>query len=321
MKTGDTVFATAVHTTQRFTAAPPRYTEAGLVRALEELGIGRPSTYAAIVEVLREREYVVAHERRFVPTERGRVVTAFLAAFFARWVAYGFTAALEQDLDRIAGGAVAWKAVLHAFWGDFGTALRAAGALGREDIRAAIAGPLGSFAFAGADRAGERRCPSCGGGPLTIKLGRRGPFVGCSSFPVCRFTRPLAGARGGGSGDRSPKPLGEDPQTGVPVTLRRGRFGLYVQRGEDTGDSGAAKVSVPGGMAADEITADVARALLALPREVGVHPASGKMILAGIGRFGPWLRHGRTYVSLPPTDDVLTIGLNRAVMLIAEKEP
>ena len=318
MTIGEGVFASAVHTTQRFTPAPPRYTEAGLVRALEERGIGRPSTYAAIVGVLREREYVVLHKRRFVPTERGRVATAFLAAFFARWVAYEFTAGLERDLDRIAGGDVAWKGVLHAFWGDFDAALERAGALERSEIRAAIEGALAGFAFGPAAPAGERPCPACAEGQLRLKLGRRGAFVGCSNFPACRFTRPLAAGStaGGDAADRAPKPLGEDPRTGLPITLRRGRYGLFVQRGED---AGAATVSVPKAMAPDEITADVARALLALPRKVGIHPASGKTVLAGIGRFGPWLRHGRTYVALPPDDDVLTIGLNRAVMLIAEK--
>ena len=321
MTPGERVFASAVHTTRRFTPPPPRYTEAGLVRTLEERGIGRPSTYAATVGVLREREYVVPHKRRFVATERGRVVTAFLEAYFARWVAYEFTAGLEQDLDRIADGALAWKGVLHAFWGDFDTALKRAGALERRDIRAAIEGALEGFAFGRAGESGQRPCPSCPDGQLSLKIGRRGAFVGCSDYPACRFTRPLAaGNTDGGGADRTPKPLGEDPHTGVALTLRRGRFGLYVQSGEDTGDARAARVSVPKGTAPDEITLDIARALLALPREVGIHPASGKTILAGIGRFGPWLRHGRTYVSIPYDDDVLTIGLNRAVMLIAEKE-
>ena len=323
MNTGETVFASAVRTTQRFTAPPPRYTEAALVRTLDDLGIGRPSTYAAIVGVLREREYAVLHKRRFVPTERGRVVTAFLERFFARWVASEFTAALERDLDRIAGGTAAWKEVMHAFWGDFEAALTIAGALERRDVRDAIAQALEGFAFPRAGSTGERPCPSCAHGQLTVKLGRRGAFVGCTSFPVCRFTCPLAAATAdlGTREFREPKTLGEDSNTGIAVTLRRGRYGLYVQRGDDATGADAAKASVPKGMPADEITLDVARALLALPREVGVHPATGKRILAGVGRFGPWLRHGRSYVPLPDDDDVLTIGLNRAVMLIAEKAP
>ena len=324
MKAGETVYTSAVHTTQRFTPPPPRYTEAGLVRALEELGIGRPSTYAAIVDVLQEREYVVLHHRRFIPTERGRVVTAFLEAFFARWVAYEFTAGLEQDLDRIAGGAIAWKGVLHAFWGDFDTALAQARGLERRGIRDAIAGALEGFMFSRRERAAERPCPSCPDGRLVLKIGRRGAFAGCSSYPGCRFTRPLAARPPEHRDDDpaavpAPVPLGEDPRTGAAVTLRRSRFGLYVQSGEDTGDAEAPTASVPQHMAAHEITLDVARALLALPRTVGIHPASGKTILAGIGRYGPWLKHGRTFVSIPDDDDVLTIGLNRAVTLIAEK--
>ena len=318
MAEGERAFVDDVRTVQRFTGPPARYTEAGLVRRLEELGIGRPSTYAAIVGVLLDREYAVLHHRRFIPTERGRVVTAFLDAFFADWVAYGFTAGLEEDLDRIAGGIAAWQGILEEFWGDFEKALGEAGTLRRREVLAAIAGGLESFAFGGAERAGGRTCPECGENELILKIGRRGPFVGCSGFPDCRYSGPLAaGAR---EGDREPERLGEDPETGLAITLRRGRYGFYVQKGEDTEGGKAATVAVPAGMAPDGITLDVARGLLALPREVGINPASGKAITAGIGRFGPWLRHGRTYAAIPKDEDVLTIGLNRAVMLIAEKE-
>ena len=318
MAEGERVFVSDVRTVQRFTGPPARYTEAGLVRRLEELGIGRPSTYGAIVGVLLDREYTVLHHRHFVPTERGRVVTAFLDAFFADWVAYGFTAGLERNLDRIAGGAAAWQGILQEFWGDFEKALEEAGTLRRREVLAAIAGGLESFAFRGAEREGGRTCPECGERELILKIGRRGPFVGCSGFPECRYSGPLAaGAR---MGDREPERLGEDPETGLAITLRRGRYGVYVQRGEDTEEVKAATVTVPAGTAPDEVTLDVARGLLALPREVGINPASGKPVAAGIGRFGPWLRHGRTYAAVPKDEDVLTIGLNRAVMLIAEKE-
>ena len=319
MAEGERAFVGEVSTVQRFTRPPARYTEAGLVRRLEELGIGRPSTYAAIVGVLRDREYVVLHDWRFVATERGRVVTAFLGAFFANWVADGFTAALERDLDRIAAGGVEWTGVLGSFWTDFEAALAAAGGLKRQDVRAAIAGALESFAFAGAEGAGQRTCPGCGEGTLTVKLGRRGPFVGCSRFPDCRHTRPLA-AREEGPGDREPAHLGKDSGSGLAITLRRGRYGLYVQWGEDTAGGRAETVAVPKTMPPEAVTLDVARALLALPREVGINPASGKPITAGIGRYGPWVRHGRTYAAIPADEDVLTIGLNRAVTLIAEKE-
>ena len=322
MRAGETVSVGDVRRERRFTRPPPRYSEAGLVRALEERGIGRPSTYAAIVGVLRERDYVLMHERRFVPTERGRVVTAFLHGFFGPYVAYGFTADLERNLDRIARGATPWKGVMEAFWSDFDGALRKVGAVERREVIAAMDRALESFAFGRGERDGGKACPACGDGRLTVKIGRRGAFVGCTKYPACRFRRPLTP---GGGEDATvtggePRELGEDPATGLAVSLRRGRFGLYVQSGTGAFGGGAKTVSVPEGMDPGEITLDVARQLLALPREVGVNPASGETILAGIGRYGPWLRHGKTFVSIPDDEDVLTIGLNRAVMLIAEKE-
>ena len=320
MAEGERAFVGEVRTERHLTRPPQRYTEAGLVRTLEELGIGRPSTYAAIVVVLRDREYVVLHGGRFVPTERGRVATAFLGAFFADWVADGFTAELERNLDRIAGGDTEWTGVLGAFWTDFEAALGAAGELRRKDVRAAIADALESFAFGGADRGEGRRCPSCAEGALSLKLGRRGPFVGCSRFPDCRHTRPLAAREGGPPGDREPRPLGEDPGSGLAITLRRGRYGLYVQRGGGAAGGKAETVAVPKNLPPEAVTRDVARALLALPREVGVNPATGEPVTAGIGRYGPWVRHGRTYAAIPADEDVLTIDLNRAVTLIAEKE-
>ena len=259
------------------------------------------------------------HDRRFVPTERGRVATAFLGAFFADWVADGFTADLERDLDRIAAGGAEWTGVLGAFWTGFEAALAAVGGLGRQDVRAAIGGALKSFAFAGAEGGGGRTCPACGDGTLTVKLGRRGPFVGSSRFPDCRHTRPLA-AREEGQGDRAPAHLGADPGSGLAITLRRGRYGLYLQRGEDTPAGRAETVAVPRMMPPEAVTLDVARALLALPRTVGIDPASGKPVTAGIGRYGPWVRHEGAYAPIPADEDVLTIGLNRAVTLLAEKE-
>ena len=320
MMEGERVFVSEVRPERRLTRPPPRYTEAALVRALEELGIGRPSTYAAIVGVLQEREYVVLLGRRFVPMERGRVVTAFLEEYFAPWVAYGFTDNLEKDLDRVARGDAAWKGVLHGFWGAFEAALHEAGSLGRAEVRAAVEVALGTYLFGAPGTAGERPCPSCAGGRLTLKFGRYGAFVGCSSYPDCRFRRPLAaGLQEGHGGTSEPKRIGVDPATGLELTLRMGRYGLFVQRGEDAGEDRAARGSVPKGMAPDDVTLDLALALLALPRTVGVHPGTGKTILAGIGRYGAWLKHGTAYVALPEDEDVLTVGLNRAVTLIAAK--
>ena len=210
---------------------------------------------------------------------------------------------------------------MEAFWGDFDGALRKVGAVERREVIVALDRALENFAFGRGERDGGKACASCGDGRLTVKIGRRGAFVGCSNYPACRFRRPLApgGEDVAGSGGE-PRQLGEDPETDLAVSLRRGRFGLYVQRGTGAFGGGAKTVSVPEGMDPGEITLDVARRLLALPREVGVNPASGEMILAGIGRYGPWLKHGETFVSIPDDEDVLTIGLNRAVMLIAEKE-
>ncbi len=319
MEEGERVFVSEVRPERRFTRPPARYTEAGLVRRLEELGIGRPSTYASIVGVLRERDYVVVHNRRFVPVERGRVVTAFLERYFGRWVAYGFTDGMERDLDRVARGEAAWKGVLHGFWGAFEAALEEAGALERAEVRAALEEALAPWLFGPTGKEAKAQpCPSCGKGTLTLKIGRHGAFVGCSAYPRCSYTRPLArGLPQGGTGTVA---IGDDPGAGLPLTLRMGRYGLYVQRGEDGGRKRAQRASVPKGMDGGEVTPDVARALLALPREVGVHPDTGKTILAGIGRYGAWLKHDRRYVPLPEDEDVLTVGLNRAVMLIAAKE-
>ena len=320
MAEGERLFVSEVRPERRFTRPPPRYTEAALVRALEELGIGRPSTYAAIVSVLQEREYVVLLGRRFVPMERGRVVTAFLEAYFAPWVAYDFTDSLEKDLDRVARGDAAWKGVLHGFWGAFEAALGAAGELGRAEVRAAVEVALGTYLFGAPGTAGERPCSSCAGGRLALKFGRYGAFVGCTNYPDCRYRRPLAAGLQEGQGSTGePKRIGVDPATGEELTLRMGRYGLFVQRGEDVGEARAARGSVPKGMAPDEVTLDLARALLALPRVVGVHPGTGETILAGIGRYGAWLKHGGIYVALPEDEDVLSVGLNRAVTLIAAK--
>ncbi|MDE0407603.1 MAG: type I DNA topoisomerase [Alphaproteobacteria bacterium] len=320
MAEGERVFVTEVRPERRLTAAPLRFTEADLVRRLEELGIGRPSTYASIVGVLRERGYAVLYRRRFVPTERGRVVTAFLEAYFGKWVAYRFTTDMEADLDRVAAGGMAWKAVLGSFWGAFEDALEKAGGLRRDDVREAVEGALSVYLFGPPGGAGERPCPACTDGELMLKLGRYGPFVGCTHYPDCRHSRPLSADPADDGASRGPVPLGTDPGTGLALTLRRGRYGRYVQRGEDEGKTRAARGTVPADMAADEITPEIACALLTLPRTVGTHPETGKRILAGIGRYGSWLKHGVEYVALPDDEDVLSVGLNRAVALVDAKD-
>ena len=252
-----------------------------------------------------------------MPTERGRVATAFLEAFFGGWVETGFTAAMEEDLDRIAGGALAWRGMLEGFWGGFHAALEAAGALERATVLAAVEERLDGFLFGAG--AGRRRCPACPDGRLELRLSRYGPFVGCADYPACGYRRGLAAA-GAEDGYTGPRDLGTDPASGLPVTLRRGPNGWYVQRGERDGKEKPARMSLPESMAPDSVDLDLSLRLLALPREVGMHPESGERILAGIGRYGPWLRHEETYAAIPGDEDVLAIGLNRAVDLIADKQ-
>ena len=212
MATGERAFVTEVRPEWRFTRPPPRYTEATLVRKLEELGIGRPSTYASIVDVLRARGYAVLYRRRFVPTESGRVVTAFLEAYFAPWVAYGFTTGMEADLDRVAEGAVAWKGVLGSFWGAFDRALQTVGGHKRDEIRAAVESALERYLFPSAGGPAKRSCPACADGVLRLKLGRYGAFIGCSNYPECRYSRPLGADPGDSGQGREPVPPGNRPR-------------------------------------------------------------------------------------------------------------
>ncbi|MGD9538162.1 MAG: type I DNA topoisomerase [Alphaproteobacteria bacterium] len=327
LKVGDAPRRLGVRPEQHFTEPPPRYTEASLVKKLEELGIGRPSTYASIISVLQDRSYVRFDKKRFVPEDRGRVVTSFLENFFKRYVEYGFTAALEDQLDQISAGEIGWREVLTDFWADFKAAVEETGHLRVKDVLEALDAALAPHLFPpGADGRDPRVCPACGEGRLSLKLGRYGPFIGCSAYPECRYTRPLvdgSGENGEAAAEvaAGPKPLGDDPASGLAVTLRKGPYGFYVQLGEASEAKGAAKpkrVSLPRELSPDAVDLDRALGLLSLPREVGKHPESGEPIMAGIGRFGPYVVHQKVYKSLPKDEDVLTIGLNRAVALIAE---
>ena len=320
---GEALTLDAVKPAQHFTEPPPRFTEATLVKRLEELGIGRPSTYASILSVLQDRDYVRLEKKRFVPEDRGRVVTAFLECFFQRYVEYDFTADLEDKLDEISNGRLGWKDVLREFWTPFAVAVDETKELRFADVRAALDRALGAHIFAD-DGSGRdaRACPSCADGRLGLRLGKFGAFVGCSNYPDCRYTRQLVGEGGAeGAADQAaigPRELGVDPATGAQVSVRKGPYGHYVQL--DAGDAGGKpkRVALPKDAAPGDIDLETALSLLALPREIGTHPESGEPIVAGIGRFGPYLKHGKTFVSLPAADDVLTIGLNRAVTLIAE---
>jgi DNA topoisomerase-1 len=302
---------------QHFTEPPPRYSEASLVKKMEELGIGRPSTYASILTVLRDRGYVRMDKNRFIPEDNGRLVTTFLEQFFARYVEYDFTAALEEKLDLVSAGELDWKVLLREFWTDFQPKTAEVIGLPTRQVLDDLDAALEPFLFAPkADGSDPRLCTVCGTGRLSLKTSRFGPFVGCSNYPECRYTRPIgqnAEASEAVSGDRE---LGVDPATGETVFLKSGRFGPYVQLGE--GDK-PKRSSLPKGWSAPDMDLEKGLRLLRLPREVGLHPEDQQPILAGIGRFGPFVLHAGTYANLSSADEVFDVGINRAVDLLAEK--
>ncbi len=308
-----------IDATQHFTEPPPRYSEASLIKKMEELGIGRPSTYAATLSTLRDREYVALEKRKLIPQAKGRLVTAFLENFFERYVEYDFTASLEERLDRISAGELQWKQVLRDFWKDFLTALDNTKELRVSDVLDALNEELAPLVFpAREDGSDPRICPKCGTGKLSLKLSRYGAFVGCSNYPDCGYTRQLsADAASDTTASTEPQDLGKDPLTEEAITLRTGRFGPYVQRGEGRG---AKRTSLPKSWKPGDIDHEKALALLSLPRDVGPHPQTDKMISAGLGRYGPFLLHDGTYANLETVEEMFSVGLNRAVTLLAEKQ-
>jgi DNA topoisomerase-1 len=319
MSTGEKLAKRSITADQHSTEPPPRYSEASLVKRMEELGIGRPSTYASILQVLKDRKYVRIDKRRLVPEDRGRIVVAFLESFFARYVEYDFTAGLEEQLDLISNSEVAWREVLRDFWRDFIGAIDETKDLKISQVIDALDALLSQHLYPPrTDGVDPRQCPTCGNGKLSLKLSKFGPFIGCSNYPECRYTRSLS-APADGAADIGTKKLGEDPQTGLDVTVRSGRFGPYVQLGEATKEEKPKRAGLPKGTAPEEIDLARALALLALPREVGRHPEDGEPIRAGIGRFGPYVQHNKTYANLDSPEEAFSVGLNRAVTLIAEK--
>jgi DNA topoisomerase-1 len=320
LATGNALDPRKIEAKQHFTEPPPRYSEATLIKKMEELGIGRPSTYASTLNVLRDREYVRIDKKRLYPEDKGRLVTAFLESFFSRYVEYDFTADLEEKLDLISAGKLEWKDVLRDFWREFIAAVNDIGDLRITEVLDALNDLLGPHIFpdqgTGTD---PRGCPSCGVGRLSLKVGKFGAFIGCSNYPDCRFTRQLADTGDKGSTGAEAKLLGTDPETGLDVTLRTGRFGPYVQLGEQNGGEKPKRASIPKGTDLETLDLDYALALLSLPREVGLHPESGKPIVAGFGRYGPYIQHDGKYASLGSTEEVFEVGLNRAVSLLAEK--
>jgi DNA topoisomerase-1 len=312
-----------IKATQHFTEPPPRYTEASLVKKMEELGIGRPSTYATTLGVLRDRGYVTLDKKRLIPSDNGRLLTAFLESFFGRYVEYDFTADLEEKLDLISNDEIFWKDVLRDFWRDFDAAIAGTKDLRTTEVLDALNEILGPHVFpARADGGDPRQCQACGNGQLSLKTGKFGAFIGCSNYPECRYTRQISanGDDSGGVGGDGVKVLGPDPDSGMDVSVRDGRFGPYIQLGEMIEKEKPKRASIPKGWPVSEIDLEKALQLLSLPREIGLHPESGKPIVAGIGRFGPYVNHDGTYASLESVDEVFEVGINRAVTAIAEKK-
>jgi DNA topoisomerase-1 len=316
---GDRLTDKEITANQHFTQPPPRFSEATLVKRMEELGIGRPSTYASTMAVLVDRDYVRIEKKRLVPEDKGRLVIAFLESFFKRYVEYDFTADLEEKLDLISNNELAYKDVLRDFWRDFTATVGEIKDLRVGDVLEALNEILGPHVFPDrGDGTDPRSCPKCGTGRLSLKIsGKYGAFIGCGNYPECNYTRQLTQSDTGEAA-LDGKVLGYTDD-GVAVTLRTGRFGPYVQLGDADGDEKPKRSSIPRGIDAATLDFEKAMQLLSLPREVGLHPETDTPIVAGLGRYGPFILHDGTYANLDNIEEVFSIGLNRAVTLLAEK--
>ena len=305
LRQGDAPLKTGVEATQHFTQPPPRYSEASLVKRLEELGIGRPSTYAATLQTLKDREYVRVEKGRFVPEESGRLVTAFLERFFDRYVSYDYTAELEEELDDVSGGRLDWQKLLDAFWRDFRPKAGEVMDQKPSEITAALDEFLAPWLYPPRpDGTDPRVCPQCGNGRLSLRGGRFGAFVACSNYPDCKYTQKF-GQGGDQAQSEGPQDLGEG------IQLKTGRFGPYVEQGDK-------RASIPKDVPLEDVTSEVAQRLLSLPREIGPHPETGKPITASIGRYGPYLAHDGKYAKLGSTAEVFETGMNAAVAKLAD---
>jgi DNA topoisomerase-1 len=301
LEEGDVLPLDKLYGEQHFTQPPPRYTEASLVKTLEEHGIGRPSTYASIISTLQAREYAVLDKKRFTPTDVGRIVNKFLTEHFTRYVDYGFTAQMEDELDEISAGKRDWIPVLDEFWGGFSQLVTEKQNIARKDVTQELL---------------DEACPKCGK-PLATRLGKRGRFIGCTGYPDCDYTRSLTGDADAGEMRRQ---LGVHPDTGQAVWLLRGPYGYYVQLGEveEGAKTKPKRISWPKDLPLEQAGLDSALKLLALPRELGAHPETGKKVIVNIGRFGPYIGHDGKFKSIPKSDSIFDIGLERAVELLAQ---
>lgn len=308
---------------QHFTQPPPRYTDASLIKKMEELGIGRPSTYASILQVLVNRSYVEKEKGRHIPQERGRILTAFLNNFFGKYIEYDFTADLEKQLDKVSDGKLNYKNLLKEFWNGFKPHLNKMSELEREKILEALEKELAELFFPSDDIKNgtpNRQCPTCSNGNLGLELGKYGAFLGCSNYPECKFTKQIASNQDENNDNENFIPgndgvLGIDPATGLNVLIKKGPYGIYLQLGDEKKPK---RTSIPRLVSAKDINLEKALAFLSLPRLIGQHPESGQDISAGIGRYGPYLKYDINFISLPADETVINLGLNHAVVLIAE---
>ena len=319
MNEGEKLNLQEVIKNQHFTMPPPRYTEASLVKKLEELGIGRPSTYASIIKVLQDRDYVILDKKRFNPHDRGRIVSIFLEKYFNQYVEYDFTADLENQLDEISDGKLDWKEVLRNFWETFKQLCDDTVGKSNREVIDVLDDALGAHFFPPEGKDESRKCPTCENGRLGIKVGKFGGFIGCSNYPDCKYTVQFNQLNDkDGKSLSGPKEIGIYPETNEMITLRKGPYGFYMQVGEGTPEKKPKRVSIPKNFEPDEIGLNTAIQLLGLPRKLGFNPENNKTVSAGIGMYGPYILHDKKYKALEKTDNILDIELERALELIAK---